>query len=70
MDYKLSGKDGLEIASGKYARSNPLILRVDDGDAFLQIEISQSKLQVSGDGGATRRGTWELDLVIPRVNEK
>ena len=68
MDFSLTNGADV-IASGDQAKSKPLILRVDEGEAFLQIEISQSKLEVHGDGGATRRGTWELDLTIPRVNE-
>lgn len=69
MEVKLTGPD-ITHWEGEVRKSKPLILRVDDGDAFIQVEISQSKLEVHGDGGATRRGTWEIDLVVPRVNEK
>lgn len=70
MDVALTSKDGRVISKTQERKTDPLILRVDDGDAFLQIEISQREFRVTGDGGATRRSTWEIELAVPRVNEK
>lgn len=70
MKFVLTTKNGEVIAQGDRPKSSPLILRVDEGEAFLQIEIWEREFRVTGDGGATRRGTWELELALPRVNEK
>lgn len=70
MDYKLSTKDAAVIAEGSQPKTDPLILRIDEGEAFLQLEITQSELRLTGDGGATRAGTWEVELAVPRVKER
>lgn len=59
-----------KLVEKELAKSKPLLLTVHDGEALLQIVISEREFRVSGDGGATRLGTWEIDLAIPRVNER
>lgn len=70
MDVALTGKDGRVISKTQERKSEPLILNVVDGDAMLQIEISELEFRITGDGGSSRKRNWEIELAVPRVNEK
>lgn len=70
MDVILSGKDGRAISKTQEKKAEPLILNITDGDAHIQVEIKERSLWISGDGGTARRGTWDVELFIPRVNER
>jgi hypothetical protein len=70
MEVRLGGEKGETLFESELPKSKPVILTIWDGDAHIQFEITQSQLRVNGDGGATRRSTWDLDLCLPRLNEK
>lgn len=70
MDYRLSAANGKVLAEGSQPKKDPLIFYVKEGEAFLQLEITERELRLTGDGGATRIGTWEVELAVPRVKER
>lgn len=69
MDFKVI-QAGEEVAAGQCPKSDTLVFQATEGTAFLQVEISERELRITGDGGASRRGVWELEVAIPRVNER
>lgn len=69
MEFEVS-QDQEVKAQGRVAKGRMLLIRVKDGDAWVQLEISQRELRLVGDGGAEQRRTWECEIAIPRVNER
>lgn len=48
-----------------FAKSKPLVLRVVDDEAYLQLEITDKEIRLTGDGGAHKRRAWEIELALP-----
>lgn len=71
MEVVLSGGKGeVQKRISKWPKGKGLVLRIDDGDAFLQLEVNNSEIRLTGDGGAHKRNTWEIEVAVPRVKEK
>jgi len=58
---------GETVWEGNIPQTPGLILRSQDNKAELQVEWNAKELRVSGDGG--RNGSWETEIVVPRVRE-
>lgn len=63
-------QDGETKAQGTAVKGKMLVLRVNDGEAWLQLEISEREFRLAGDGGTGRRRTWECEVAIPRSGER
>jgi len=58
---------GEVVWEGDIAQTPGLILRSQDNKAELQVEWNAKELRISGDGG--RNGSWETEIVVPRLKE-
>lgn len=43
------------------------ILRAEEGEAHLQLEVTQREIRVGGDGGGN--SSWEIEVAVPRLKE-
>lgn len=67
MNVRLTKIGGDEpLFEGKVPKKG-VILRIEDGDAEIQFEVTERETRVSGDGG--RNGSWEIELAVPRLKE-
>jgi hypothetical protein len=71
MKVVLSGGEGqVQKLIEEWPNSKGLVLRIDDGEAFLQLEVNTKEVRLTGDGGAHKRQSWEIEVAVPRVKEK